>query len=100
MCVCNILVFSLLTMNMFVFSRLLVIITLVTLYAVTHLLRYVVDDSSINAVNGGDNKNAVFKGSWLFRLSLNLLGYATIFIPGFLIFKYIKISKYLERSGE
>ncbi|XP_075227880.1 adenosine 3'-phospho 5'-phosphosulfate transporter 1 isoform X2 [Lycorma delicatula] len=98
---------------------LLIIITILVVYAVTHVLRFIVDDSFFDGVgidssiitnnvdlnhsnnNNNNNKssNDNFKGSWLFRLSLNLLGYATIFIPGFFIFKYIKTSKYLDRSG-
>lgn len=37
--------------------------------------------------------------NWIFRLLLNLLGYATIFVPGYIIYQYVKKSKYLERSG-
>jgi len=43
--------------------------------------------------------DGTFQSTWVFRLSLNLLGYSTIFIPGFLIYKYVGVSKFLERSG-
>ncbi|XP_058058354.1 adenosine 3'-phospho 5'-phosphosulfate transporter 1 [Anopheles bellator] len=36
--------------------------------------------------------------SWLLRLSINLFGYLCILLPGVLIYKYTKRSKYLERS--
>ncbi|XP_049532608.1 adenosine 3'-phospho 5'-phosphosulfate transporter 1 [Anopheles darlingi] len=36
--------------------------------------------------------------SWLLRLTVNLFGYLCIFVPGVLIYKYSKRSKYLERS--
>uniref|UniRef100_A0A182IP24 Adenosine 3'-phospho 5'-phosphosulfate transporter 1 n=1 Tax=Anopheles atroparvus TaxID=41427 RepID=A0A182IP24_ANOAO len=36
--------------------------------------------------------------SWLLRLMVNVFGYLCIFIPGVLIYKYSKRSKYLERS--
>lgn len=36
---------------------------------------------------------------WVFRLSLNLLGYATILVPGFALFLYVKKSKLDERYG-
>lgn len=37
--------------------------------------------------------------TWFFRLCLNILGYATIFIPGVLIYKYVQNSNYVEKHG-
>uniref|UniRef100_A0A2C9JDC4 Adenosine 3'-phospho 5'-phosphosulfate transporter 1 n=1 Tax=Biomphalaria glabrata TaxID=6526 RepID=A0A2C9JDC4_BIOGL len=42
---------------------------------------------------------AEWKDFWLFRLALNLLGYATIFVPGFLLIKHLKKIKYNEIAG-
>ncbi|XP_053669521.1 adenosine 3'-phospho 5'-phosphosulfate transporter 1 [Anopheles marshallii] len=36
--------------------------------------------------------------SWLLRLMVNLFGYLCIFVPGVLIYKYAKRTKYMERS--
>uniref|UniRef100_A0A182K667 Adenosine 3'-phospho 5'-phosphosulfate transporter 1 n=1 Tax=Anopheles christyi TaxID=43041 RepID=A0A182K667_9DIPT len=36
--------------------------------------------------------------SWVLRLLVNLFGYFCIFIPGVLIYKYAKRTKYMERS--
>lgn len=36
---------------------------------------------------------------WLFRLFLNIVGYATIFIPGWLFINWVRNTKYLERAG-
>ncbi|CAL1540345.1 unnamed protein product [Lymnaea stagnalis] len=36
---------------------------------------------------------------WLFRLSLNLLGYATIFVPGYLLIRHLRRIKYNEVAG-
>uniref|UniRef100_A0A182RB87 Adenosine 3'-phospho 5'-phosphosulfate transporter 1 n=1 Tax=Anopheles funestus TaxID=62324 RepID=A0A182RB87_ANOFN len=36
--------------------------------------------------------------SWLLRLMVNLFGYICIFVPGVLIYKYAKRTKYMERS--
>lgn len=36
--------------------------------------------------------------SWLLRLMVNLFGYLCIFVPGVLIYKYAKRTKYTERS--
>ncbi|KAG0712933.1 Adenosine 3'-phospho 5'-phosphosulfate transporter 1 [Chionoecetes opilio] len=37
--------------------------------------------------------------SWVGSLSLNLLCYATIFVPGYFLIWYVKKSKYIERAG-
>jgi len=60
----------------------------------THVLRSLVDLKDDTAILSS------FEDSWVFRLCLNLLGYATIFVPGFLIFKFVKKSNYLERTGK
>lgn len=38
--------------------------------------------------------------NWILRLCFNLLGYGTILLPGFLIYKYVRYSKYIQRSGK
>lgn len=72
---------------------LLVLGTVAIVYLITQVLRSLVD------LKGDTALLSSFEGSWLFRLCLNILGYATIFVPGFLIFKYVKKSNYLERTG-
>ncbi|XP_012275577.1 adenosine 3'-phospho 5'-phosphosulfate transporter 1 [Orussus abietinus] len=46
----------------------------------------------------------IFKNStsfnWVIRLCLNILGYSTILLPGFLIYKYVRYSKYLQYEGK
>lgn len=37
---------------------------------------------------------------WVFRLFLNLMGYATIIVPGYLIIRYIRQSTYMEKAGD
>lgn len=37
---------------------------------------------------------------WPVRLAVNLLGYATIFVPGYLLIKYLKKIRYDETAGE
>lgn len=34
------------------------------------------------------------------RLCLNLLGYATVLLPGYLIYKYVRYTKYIQKGGE
>lgn len=36
---------------------------------------------------------------WMFRLLLNLIGYCTIIVPGYLLIQYIRKSGYLDRAG-
>lgn len=69
---------------------LVVIISLGCIYGVTCLLNWI--------VGGKEPLPDSFKGSWIFRLALNVLGYATVLVPGVLIYKYVKASKYLERA--
>ncbi|XP_033217621.1 adenosine 3'-phospho 5'-phosphosulfate transporter 1 [Belonocnema kinseyi] len=38
--------------------------------------------------------------NWIVRLALNLLGYATVLLPGYFIHKYVRHSKYLQREGK
>ena len=37
---------------------------------------------------------------WIIRLALNLLGYASVIVPAWLIIRYVRSSGYLERGGE
>lgn len=38
--------------------------------------------------------------TWALRLTINCIGYSALLVPGVLIYKYTKKTKYLERSGE
>lgn len=38
--------------------------------------------------------------SWLLKLMANCFGYSCVFVPGYLIYKYVGRTKYLERSGK
>ncbi|XP_053984400.1 adenosine 3'-phospho 5'-phosphosulfate transporter 1-like [Hylaeus anthracinus] len=51
-------------------------------------------------VNTGEQ---FFKSSsydWIIRLCLNLLSYATVLLPGCLIYKYVRRTKYIQRGGK
>ena len=47
----------------------------------------------------GDSILNTLKEYWLFRLFLNLLGYATLIVPGYLIIQYVKKRNWLEKAG-
>ncbi|KZC06414.1 PREDICTED: adenosine 3'-phospho 5'-phosphosulfate transporter 1-like [Dufourea novaeangliae] len=38
--------------------------------------------------------------NWIIQLCLNLLSYATILLPGCLIYKYVRYTKYIQRGGK
>ena len=40
------------------------------------------------------------KQFWLFRLLLNLLGYSTVIVPGYLLLRWLKNSDYLKLPGK
>lgn len=37
--------------------------------------------------------------SWILKLLVNCFGYSCVFVPGFLIYKYVQRTNYLEKSG-
>lgn len=37
---------------------------------------------------------------WFFRLCVNIFNYSTVFIPGYLVYRYIRRSKYLDTAGQ
>ena len=41
-----------------------------------------------------------FTESWAASLTLNLLCYATVFVPGYFLIRYFKKSQYIERAGK
>ncbi|XP_033328240.1 adenosine 3'-phospho 5'-phosphosulfate transporter 1 [Megalopta genalis] len=38
--------------------------------------------------------------NWIVRLCSNLLSYATVLLPGYLIYKYVRHTKYIQRGGK
>lgn len=62
--------------------------TLAFMYSLTHVVRFVIEETS----------SSFLEDSWVVKLSFNLLGYASVFIPGYLIFRYVKNTSYLDSS--
>lgn len=71
---------------------LVVLLSLAVIYVITQLLHWLVGDQ--------EPVPDSFKASWLFSLVLNLLGYASVLLPGLIIYKYVKTSQYLDRAGK
>lgn len=38
--------------------------------------------------------------SWILKLLVNCFGYSCVFVPGFLIYKYVQRTNYLEMNGK
>ncbi|CAK9822869.1 Adenosine 3'-phospho 5'-phosphosulfate transporter 1 [Anthophora retusa] len=51
-------------------------------------------------VNTGESFLKSSSYSWIIRLCLNLLSYATVLLPGYLIYKYVRHTKYIQRGGK
>ena len=47
-----------------------------------------------------EKKEGSLEDIWIIRLCLNLMGYATIFVPGAILIRYLRQSKYNETAGE
>lgn len=50
--------------------------------------------------NNGEEipKTSVYNS--IVRLCLNLLGYSTVLLPGYLIYKYVRYTKYIQKGGK
>lgn len=46
-----------------------------------------------------DGQEDNYMDIWFVRLAVNLLGYATIFVPGYLMIRYLKKIRYDETAG-
>ncbi|XP_076638475.1 adenosine 3'-phospho 5'-phosphosulfate transporter 1 [Colletes latitarsis] len=51
-------------------------------------------------VNNGETFLRSSSYNWIIRLCLNLLSYATVLLPGYLIYKYVRRTKYIQRGGK
>lgn len=51
-------------------------------------------------VNTGENFVKTSSYNWIIKLCLNLLSYATVLLPGCLIYKYVRHTKYIQRGGK
>ncbi|XP_058792338.1 adenosine 3'-phospho 5'-phosphosulfate transporter 1 [Phymastichus coffea] len=72
---------------------LIVLFSLCFLYGTTHIIT--------SFVGSGENiLSSKTYYSWIVRFLLNFLGYSTVLLPGYLIYKYVRISQYLQRRGK
>ncbi|KAL7298265.1 hypothetical protein TKK_0008617 [Trichogramma kaykai] len=71
----------------------IVLVSLYVVYFSTNIIKSLVG-------NGEDILSSKEYYSWIIRFLLNFAGYATVLLPGYLIYKYVRISKYLQRKGK
>lgn len=43
---------------------------------------------------------AVIQDYWMLRLCVSSIGYGCILVPGFVAYKYVKATGYLDRTGQ
>ncbi|XP_043792579.1 adenosine 3'-phospho 5'-phosphosulfate transporter 1-like [Apis laboriosa] len=51
-------------------------------------------------MNNGENFVKISSYNWIIKLCINLLSYATVLLPGCLIYKYVRYTKYIQRGGK
>ncbi|XP_076666259.1 adenosine 3'-phospho 5'-phosphosulfate transporter 1 [Andrena cerasifolii] len=51
-------------------------------------------------LNSGETFLKTSSYNWIVQLCLNLLSYATVLLPGCLIYKYVRHTKYIQRGGK
>ncbi|XP_037943004.1 adenosine 3'-phospho 5'-phosphosulfate transporter 1 [Teleopsis dalmanni] len=78
----------------------LVVVTLLVIHFFSDLLRislggYYTHDTLFQLVDSHAKEY-----SWLLKLLVNCFGYSCVFVPGFLIYKYVQRTNYLERSDK
>ncbi|KAL8610954.1 hypothetical protein ACOMHN_042570 [Nucella lapillus] len=49
--------------------------------------------------SGSTSEEGSYMDIWIVRLMLNILGYATIFVPGAILIRYLRQTKYNETAG-
>ncbi|XP_014212442.1 adenosine 3'-phospho 5'-phosphosulfate transporter 1 [Copidosoma floridanum] len=72
---------------------LIVLFSLCIIYSTTHIIK--------SFIGSGENIiSSQTYYSWIIRFCFNFCGYATVLLPGYLIFKYVRRSKYFQRRGK
>ncbi|KAF7997334.1 hypothetical protein HCN44_005611 [Aphidius gifuensis] len=69
----------------------LILLSVIVVYFTTQIVKSFTENSN-------DSLNQELSYNWIIRLSLNLLGYATVLLPGYLVYKYVCYSKYLQNT--
>ena len=83
-------------MFLFCYCRLMLVITVIVV--VLGMPSFIVGQASTDTSTMGTS-GSLWKDFWIVRLSLNILGYATIVLPGYLIIRYARKSNYLSTAG-
>ena len=58
------------------------------------------DDTNNESLNKTAATTSIqWKDFWVFRLFLNLIGYGTIIVPGYIIIRYLRGSDFIKQTG-
>lgn len=60
-----------------------------------YFVSFFIESTHRYVLNQGENTY----DNWIFRLTLNLFGYSTIFVPGLILYYYVYKNQLLDRSG-
>lgn len=85
------------------FFSFIVIASLAVVYVTSNLVRLHLagdDDTQLNLSLAQLIEQHAIEYGWALKFVVNCFGYACIFVPGILIYKYTKAIKYLERYGK
>lgn len=74
------------------FGSLLLLFSVSVIFGTSEIIKLV--------MNNGEDILKISTYNWIIRLCLNLLGYATVLLPGCLIYKYVRYMKYIQRGGK
>lgn len=74
--------------NSEIFILFIIVLSFIFVYILNKLL-----------LNADVTKNPPPEYSWVIHGIQNILGYATVFLPGFLVYKYVVKTNYLNKSG-
>ncbi len=81
-------------MHPYYFFRVMLLLLLITVLVVTPT--YISGEPDVTGTSTGGE----WKDFWVIRLSMNLLGYMTIVIPGYFLIRYVRQTNYLDRAGK
>lgn len=82
------------------FLRCIILGVFLVIYFTTNILESILVGENPSNLTLSQLAEGVSKEyTWALQLTINCIGYSALLVPGVLIYKYIKKTHYLERSG-
>lgn len=91
---------QLITINRLLARCIILGVFLVIYFTISILTNILVGENSSNLTLSQLAEGFSKEYTWALQLTINCIGYSALLVPGFFIFKYIKKTNYLERSGK